>query len=302
MSDPAEVVEERTQRLRIDLAYDGTDFHGWATQPGLRTVQEELESAIAVLLRAPAEEVRLTVGGRTDAGVHARGQVTHLDVTAEQLQKWTGRAGGTDELPASVDAARLRARRLAGVLSRRAADIAVHRVHSVPDAFDARFSAVRRRYEYRVRDEGSAPDPLSARFTTTVRAMLNLSAMREASAALTGLRDFSTFCKAREGATAVRTLLKFDWRRADDGAIVASIEADAFCHSMVRALVGGIVAVGEGRLTPAELHALADARERTSKFPVMPAHGLSLEEIVYPPSAEFAARAIQTRGRREAIV
>ena len=290
-----------THRLRIDLAYDGTDFHGWAAQPGLRTVQEETERAIAVLLRTPAENVRLTVGGRTDAGVHARGQVAHLDVTDDQLQKWIGRGGGVSEAPGEADAERLRARRLAGVLTRRAADIAVHRVSLVPADFDARFSAVRRRYEYRLRDETSMPDPLTARFTTTVRARLDVSAMQRASAALLGLRDFTTFCKAREGATAVRTLLKFDWRKTDDGALAATIEADAFCHSMVRALVGGIVTVGSGRLTPEELQALADAKERTSRFSVMPAHGLSLEEIVYPPPADFAARASQTRGKRKVI-
>ena len=283
-------------RLRIDLAYDGTDFSGWALQPGLRTVQGELERALGVLLRT--ENARLTVGGRTDAGVHARGQVAHLDVTAEQFAKWQGRGaadahgGGDDEL---------RARRLNGVLKRAAPDIAVHTVRVVPTAFDARFSALKRRYEYRLRGEGSRRDPLTARFTADVPRRLDLEAMQRASDELLGLQDFTTFCKAREGATAVRELLKFEWRETEDGAYAASIQADAFCHSMVRALVGSIVAVGSGRLEEQELPRLRDARERTSRFTVMPAHGLSLEEISYPEDHELAARAEQTRARRDDV-
>lgn len=281
-------------RLRFDLSYDGTDFSGWAVQPGLRTVQGELERAIAVLLRTDA--VRLTVAGRTDAGVHARGQVAHLDVTPEQFAKWQGRgsAAGTERADAE-----LRARRLNGVLGRSAPDAVVHSVRAVPDAFDARFSALRRRYEYRLRDQSSRRDPLTARFTADVPRRLDVAAMQRASDELLGLQDFTTFCKAREGATAVRELLRFDWRIADDGAIVAAIEADAFCHSMVRALVGAAVAVGSGRIDEAEVPVLRDARARTSRFTVMPAHGLSLEEIAYPADDELAARAEQTRARRE---
>lgn len=289
-----------TARLRLDIAYDGTDFSGWAVQPGLRTVQGELEAAIAVLLRLPVDAVRLTVGGRTDAGVHARGQVAHLDVSAEGLAKWNGRGPARDaDLPGAEDL--LRARRLNGVLKRAAPDIAVHAVRVVPGEFDARFSALRRRYEYRLRGEGSRRDPLTMRFTAEVPRRLDLAAMQRASDELLGLQDFTTFCKAREGATAVRDLLRFDWRETEDGAIAASIEADAFCHSMVRALVGAVVAVGSGRIEETELPALRDARERTSRFTVMPAHGLSLEEIAYPADDELAARAEQTRARRDAV-
>lgn len=267
-------------RLRLDLAYDGTDFHGWAAQPGLRTVQAELERALAVLLRQAEGDVRLTVGGRTDAGVHARGQVAHLDVAPEQL-------------------ARVTARRLNGVLHRSAPDILVHSVREVPIAFDARFSALRRRYEYRVRPAGVPGDPLTARFTVDVPKALDLEVMQRASDEMLGLNDFTSFCKAREGATAVRELLDFTWHRAADGVLVARIEADAFCHSMVRALIGAVVAVGHGRIGERELVALREARERTSRFTVMPAHGLSLEEIQYPADHALAARAEQTRARRE---
>lgn len=272
-------------RLRLDLGYDGTDFHGWAAQPGLRTVQEEIEAAIAVLLRvAPGEQgPRTTVGGRTDAGVHARGQVAHLDVADEM-------------------ASRITPRRVNGVLARRGSpDAVVHQVREVPQAFDARFGALRRRYEYRLRDAGTRRDPLTARFTADVPRELDLDRMQRASDELLGLQDFTTFCKAREGTTAVRELLRFDWRRTDEGALAATIVADAFCHSMVRALVGSIVAVGSSRISIAELGELRAARERTSRFTVMPAHGLSLEEIAYPADDKLADRAEQTRARREAL-
>lgn len=287
------VTEEATPiRLRINLAYDGTDFSGWALQPNQRTVQGELEAALALLMRSgktgELANPRLTVAGRTDAGVHARGQVAHVDVTAEQLEKW-----GSDS--------RLRARKLNGVLKRGASDVVVHSVEAADAGFDARFSALRRRYEYRLRGEAARKDPLTARFTADVPRTLDLGAMQRASDELLGLNDFTTFCKAREGATAVRDLLSFEWREAADGAFAARIEADAFCHSMVRALVGAVVAVGSGRLSQQELVALRDAQERTSRFPVMPAHGLSLEEITYPPAAEFAARAEQTRARRDPL-
>ncbi|RZT66038.1 tRNA pseudouridine(38-40) synthase TruA [Leucobacter luti] len=293
------------RRLRLDLAYDGTEFSGWAVQPGLRTVQGELEAALGVLLRAG--DPRLTVGGRTDAGVHARGQVAHLDVTAAQLDKWTGRVGdGTASASgaargAADELAAVRARRLNGVLKRSAPDIAVHGVREVPAEFDARFSALRRRYEYRLRDGAARRDPLAARFTADVAHPLDLGAMQRAADELLGLNDFTTFCKAREGATAVRELLCFEWRVTEDGAYAARIEADAFCHSMVRAIVGAVVAVGSGRIAQSELVALRDARARSSRFTVMPAHGLSLEEIAYPADADLAARAAQTRARRGAL-
>lgn len=275
-------------RLRLDLAYDGTDFSGWAAQPGLRTVQGELEAALAMLVRAEApDEVRLTVGGRTDAGVHARGQVAHLDLSEQRLAKW-----GAPER---------RATRLNRALARSSPDLAIHSVREVPHAFDARFSALRRRYEYRIRPENAPRDPLTARYTAEVPRSLDLDLMRAASHRLLGLGDFTTFCKARDGATAVRELIAFDWRSTEDGAYAARIEADAFCHSMVRALVGAIVAVGHGRLTADELIALRDARERTSRFTVMPAHGLSLEEIAYPDDRDLAARAEQTRARRDPL-
>lgn len=284
---------DHIHRLRLDLSYDGTGFSGWAKQPGLRTVEGELEAALATLTRQSADEVRLIVGGRTDAGVHARGQVCHVDVMTSQLTRILSRQ------PREVLGTPESARRLNGVLSRRnARDVIVHRVSAVPDVFDARFSAVSRRYEYRLRPAGVKIDPLTRFFTVDVHSHLDLTDMQEASRALLGLRDFTTFCKARDGATAVRTLLRFDWRVTTEGIYVATVEADAFCHSMVRSLVGAVVAVGSGKVTLEELEMFLQARERTNRFTVMPAKGLSLEEILYAADDELLARSQQTRAKR----
>ncbi|MEO7058446.1 MAG: tRNA pseudouridine synthase A, partial [Lapillicoccus sp.] len=222
-------------RVRIDLAYDGTLFSGWAAQPGLRTVEGLLSQALTTMLRAPAP-VRLTVAGRTDAGVHARGQVTHADVDPSA---WATLPGRSDLSP---DAAALN--RLTGLLP---ADVVVRAAAPAPPGFDARFSATSRRYLYRIADAMATRDPLRRQDTVYLRSALDLAAMNEACRTLWGLHDFATFCKRRPGATTVRTLLAYSWRRTDDGVLEATVLADAFCHSMVRSLVGVAVAVGEGR-------------------------------------------------------
>lgn len=275
-----------TVRLRIDLAYDGTAFSGWAAQPGRRTVEGVLSDALTTVLRAP-EPVRLTVAGRTDAGVHARGQVVHADVDAAAYAALPGRSDRTPEVAALA--------RLGGVLP---ADVVVRRVSPAPHGFDARFSALRRRYRYRVVDDPAAADPLRRHDTVVVRDRLDVEAMDEAARTLVGLHDFAAFCKRREGATTVRTLLAYGWRRAGDGVLEADVQADAFCHSMVRALVGAVVPVGEGRAPvgwPAEVLA---GRVRDPRVKVMPAHGLSLEEVVYPDDDGLAARAEEARAHR----
>jgi len=272
-------------RLRLDLAYDGTGFRGWARQPGLRTVQGTLEAAIGRILGG---DPQLVVAGRTDAGVHARGQVAHLDLTEPQLVR-LGKSRNPD--PAAL------AGRLNGVLGQYP-DVAVHRTGVAPDGFDARFSAVWRRYEYRIADRVAGYHPLSRANTTTVNAALDVEAMDEAARALRGLHDFAAYCKWREEATTIRTLLEYDWRRGDDGVLTANIKADAFCHSMVRALVGACVAVGEGRLDAEDVVDIRDARERTSDFKVLAARGLTLTEVGYPADDLLAARADQTRARR----
>jgi tRNA pseudouridine38-40 synthase len=264
-------------RLRLDLAYDGTDFAGWAVQPGQRTVQDEVESALATVLRLP--RVRTTCAGRTDAGVHARGQVVHVDLP---VPAWDG-----DE--------RALGRRLAGVLPE---DVAVRAVQRAPDGFDARFSPLWRRYAYRISEHPFGPDPLRRRDVLAHGRPLDVAAMATAARELLGEHDFAAYCRRREGATTVRTLLELTWSR-EDGLLVATVMADAFCHSMVRSLVGASLAVGEGRREagwPAEVLAGAVRRPDVA---VAPPHGLTLEEVRYPSDAEVADRALAARRRRE---
>lgn len=278
-------------RLRIDLAYDGTHFHGWAAQDGLRTVQGELELWITRVLRlsVPAQ---LTVAGRTDAGVHARGQVAHLDVEPAQI----GVTPLDVENPIAV-AAHL-TYRLARALP---PDLVVYRVTDVSPAFDARFAALWRRYQYRLTDQRL--DPLLRHQLVQVRESLDVAAMDEAATRLVGLHDFAALCKRREGATTIRTVLDCRVERHAEGSwadtISVHIRADAFCHSMVRSVVGALVAVGEGRFEPSWIDALLQRRERAGEVTVMPAHGLVLEEVGYPDEDGLAARVRQARARRE---
>ena len=274
-------------RLRLDLGYDGTDFSGWAAQPGRRTVEGVLSDALTTLLRAP-EPVRLTVAGRTDAGVHARGQVAHADVDETAYLAVPGRSDRSPEQAAIT--------RLAGILP---PDVVVHRVCRAPHGFDARFSATSRRYRYRIADAQAVHDPLRRRDTVWLRDTLDVAAMDAAACQLLGLGDFAAFCKRREGATTVRTLLAFTWtRHRDTGVVEATVVADAFCHSMVRALVGAVVPVGLGRRDPEWPRQVQRAATRDPHVKVVPAHGLSLEEVSYPPDADLAARALEARARR----
>jgi tRNA pseudouridine38-40 synthase len=276
-------------RVRLDLGYDGAGFSGWAAQPGLRTVQGVLEETLRVVLRLPAPP-SLTVAGRTDAGVHARGQVAHVDLPLADLAP-----GGDPEGALAAVLPRLR-----GALPK---DVRVHRAALAPAGFDARFSALWRRYSYRVVDDPAGPDPLRRGETLAWGAPLDLGALNEASAALVGEWDFGAFCRRREGATTVRTLREFTWERPQgepDGAVVARVAADAFCHSMVRALVGCLLPVGDGRRPvdwPARVLA---AGVRDSAVHVAPPYPLVLEEVGYPEAADLASQAVRTRRRRAA--
>jgi tRNA pseudouridine38-40 synthase len=259
-------------RVRLDVSYDGTNFSGWAIQPGRRTVQGELEAALGTILRLPA--VQLTVAGRTDAGVHATGQVAHCDLP---------------DLPADL------VRRLAGVLP---ADVRVRAAREVPGEFDARFAALWRRYVYLIADTPGGADPLRRAQVLSWPRPLGVAAMAEAAGRLVGLHDFAGFCRRREGATTVRSLQRLSVERTGRE-IDCTVVADAFCHSMVRSLVGALIAVGEGR-RPVEWPAsLLNHGRRADDVPVAPAHGLTLVEVGYPPDAELAARAAQTRARRD---
>ncbi|WP_322766179.1 tRNA pseudouridine(38-40) synthase TruA [Frankia sp. Cr1] len=262
------------QRLRLDLAYDGTLFAGWARQPGRRTVQGDVEDALMRVARLPA--VRLTVAGRTDAGVHARGQVAHVDIP--------------DDVPLGG-----LARRLNGVLER---SVRITGLAPAPPGFDARFSALSRRYVYRIGDAPYGVDPLRRHDTLAWPRPLDAERMRHAAITLLGEHDFSAFCRRKEGATTVRTLLRLDVARVHDGVVAADVEADAFCHSMVRALVGALLAVGEGR-RPREWAARVLVRGvRDPAVTVVAPHGLTLVEVRYPPDTDLAARAAVTRAVR----
>ncbi|HYO38653.1 MAG TPA: tRNA pseudouridine(38-40) synthase TruA [Nocardioidaceae bacterium] len=272
-------------RLRLDLAYDGTDFHGWASQPGLRTVQGAVEDALSLVLRQPA--VATTCAGRTDTGVHARGQVAHVDVDRTAV---VAAAGRSDAPPENA-----LLRRLNGVLP---PDVRVRALREAAEGFDARFSAVWRRYAYRIADHPSSVDPLRRGSVLAWPRELDLEAVNRASSLLLGEHDFAAFCKRREGATTVRTLLELSWTRDAGGVAVGTVRADAFCHHMVRALVGALVTVGEKRRPPGWAPEVLQEKARDPGVTVMAAHGLTLEEVGYPSDQGLAHQAEAARRLR----
>lgn len=276
-------------RLRLELSYDGTDFSGWAKQPGLRTVQGLLEDALAK--QPPGREVpgSVVVAGRTDSGVHAHAQVVHVDVVPFD-------PAGPSRLPVDAqgipDLDRM-CHRWNRILP---PDVRVLKARVAPEGFDARFSAVRRHYLYQVSDAPWGVDPLRRHDTLAWNRPVDLDRLNAAAQSLMGLHDFAAFCKQREGATTVRELQRFSWERVGEHLLVAHVSADAFCHSMVRSLVGALLMVGDGRRPPAWPADLLRDGVRSSA--VAPAHGLTLAAVDYPPDAELAARAAHTRALR----
>ena len=241
-------------------------------------MQGELEQALGRVLGLE-QPPGMTVAGRTDAGVHARGQVVHLDVLA---QIWA---------PAQATALRRLNRLLPD-------DVRIRSIGAVPPGFDARFSALWRRYSYRVCDDATAADPVRRRDTLWHRSSLNTDRMNQAAASCLGEHDFAAFCRIRPGASTIRELLRLDWQRTSACIAVCTATADAFCHNMVRALVGALLAVGDGRRPvgwPAEVLA---GRARDPAVVVAPPHPLCLEQVGYPADEELAARAQLTRRLR----
>ncbi|WP_055485984.1 tRNA pseudouridine(38-40) synthase TruA [Streptomyces sp. WMMB 322] len=278
-----DAVEPGMVRVRLDLSYDGKGFSGWARQRGRRTVQQEIEDAIHVVLRLGQREkatpVDLTVAGRTDAGVHARGQVAHVDLPEEVWAEHSGQL----------------LRRLAGRLPM---DVRVWRVAAAPPHFNARFSAIWRRYSYRVSDDPGGVDPLLRSHVLWHNWPLDVDAMNAAAGHLLGEHDFAAYCKRRDGATTIRTLQQLHWRRHDDGVLEATVKADAFCHNMVRSLVGAMLFVGDGHRPPQWPGDVLARQVRDSAVHVVRPHGLTLEEVGYPPDGELAARNLAARNRR----
>lgn len=292
-------------RLRLDISYDGTDFAGWAIQPGLRTVAGELQGALATLFKV---HVPLVVAGRTDSGVHAGGQVAHFEIDPTALDglalrprsaEFPSTGDGQGEHQAGCTGLR---RRLAGLLPR---DLRVSSVRVAPDGFDARFSALRRHYRYRIALTDWGLDPLDSVGVLPYGRPLDVALMQRAAESLLGLHDFAAYCRPRADvfgrpASTVRELQQLRVF-GDDDAVTLEVSADAFCHSMVRALVGMLIRVGEGREPVSGPAQLLAGRVRDSRVSTAPACGLTLVNVDYPPDAELSARAVTTRALRDPL-
>ena len=273
MTEPTLYPESGFLRLRMDLAYDGSNFAGWAKQPDRRTVQECIEEALAKISRINPETI---VAGRTDAGVHATGQVIHVD------------------LPESISLDDL-TYKLNRILDE---DVRIQKISIAPEAFHARFSALRRKYRYKILDDNKVLDPLSRLDVASWYRPLDVDVMNKTSALLLGEHDFAAFCKFREGATTTRTLEKYEWSRNSEGYLVADIAADAFCYSMVRNLVGAVVCVADGRFDPEWIVGVLNNKERVSDSLVFPGRGLTLYQVDYPSDSELLERAKASIARR----
>ncbi|WP_394161786.1 tRNA pseudouridine(38-40) synthase TruA [Galactobacter valiniphilus] len=280
------------QRFALTLAYDGGPFNGWARQPGLPSVQEAIESALAVVSR---QDLRVVVAGRTDTGVHASGQVLHVDLDAAAQAKVRVRDGAE---PVEVTLVR----RLNAVLARSTGRaVLIHSARPVPPGFDARFSALWRSYTYTVADGPQRWDPLRRGDTLFHARTLDVDAMQAELDSLLGLHDFRSFCKPREEATTVRELQGGEVVRGADGLVRVHLRADAFCHHMVRTIVGALVAVGEGREDSGWVGRRLDERTRDAKTTMVAGHALVLTGVGYPDDAAAGARAEVTRAKRTTL-
>jgi tRNA pseudouridine38-40 synthase len=247
----------------MTIAYHGHGFFGLAVQPGLRTVAGVLTEALERVLRHP---VTLAVAGRTDAGVHAWGQVVSFDTSARRLVP--------EDLQRTLN-------KLVGPA------IAVREVAEAPEGFDARFSARSRRYRYTVLNR-PVPDPFRATTSWHVPEALDLAALRLGCDALYGEQDFASFCRRPRPApgvsappSLVRRVLDAGWAEVDEGVLRFEIEASAFCHQMVRSIVGTLVDMGIGRRRPGEMAAIIRARDRAFAGQPAPPHGLCLWAVRY---------------------
>ena len=278
MAAPTLFPESGFRRLRLDIAYDGTQFFGWATQPGHRTLQDLVEEAISRISQTNIDSI---VAGRTDAGVHATGQVIHVDVPDAMFERELTYLDLRYKLNRILDE-----------------DVRIMNVSDAPAGFHARFSALRRYYSYKILDNNDVIAPLSRHDVASWYRPLDAARMNEASALLLGHHDFAAFCKFKVGGTTLRTLEKYEWRRSDEGFLVADVVADAFCYSMVRNLVGAVVCVADGRQSPAWIEQLLANKERVSDSLVFPARGLTLYQVDYPSNDQLLERAKITVAKR----
>ena len=282
MAEPTLYPESGFRRLRLDIAYDGTNFNGWAAQPDVRTIQDLVEEAITRISRHNVESI---VAGRTDAGVHATGQVVHVDVPDAMFDTGLDYRDFRYKLNRILDE-----------------DVRIMNISDAPPAFHARFSALRRYYTYKLLDNNDVIAPLSRYDVASWYRPLDVDLMNDAARRVVGHHDFAAFCKFREGGTTIRTLEKYEWVRNEDGLLVADVVADAFCYSMVRNLVGAVVCVADGRKDPEWMGELLANRERVSDSLVFPARGLSLYRVDYPSDDQLLERAKVTVGRRPGTV
>ncbi len=278
MAEPTLFPESGFRRLRLDIAYDGTQFSGWATQPGKRTMQDMVEEAIARIVRHDIDSV---VAGRTDAGVHATGQVIHVDVADTAFDRELTYKDLRYKLNRILDE-----------------DIRITNISEAPSGFHARFSALRRYYTYKILDDNQVITPAQRFDVAPWYRHLDHNVMNEAASHLLGTHDFAAFCKFKVGGTTVRSLEKYEWVRTEDGLLIADVVADAFCYSMVRNLVGAIVCVADGRKPTSWIAQLLANKERVSDSLVFPARGLTLYRVDYPSDDQLLERAKVTVARR----
>lgn len=278
MNQPTLKPESGFFRVRINLAYDGTNFFGWGKQSDRRTIQGELEAAFSTLYRSNLESV---VAGRTDAGVHATNQVCHVDLPE-------------GDFGFEIESLTYRLNR---ILSD---EIRIKKIEVVSNDFHARFSALRRHYIYKIQDGNGVIEPTKRLDIAPWYRDLDIELMNQAAKTLIGEHDFFSYAKFREFSTTIRDLQRFDFERMEDGVILAHVSADAFCYNMVRALIGTMVYIGEGRFPTTWAREILEKRERPSDSVVFPAKGLTFIGVDYPADSELAARANKVMGLRKA--
>jgi tRNA pseudouridine38-40 synthase len=281
MKAPANPPVDGRFRYRIDLAYDGTDFYGFSKQSAHRTVAGELLSGLVKIFGEDDEDFRMRVAGRTDAGVHAQAQVAHLDLTPEQLKRVRRGHGVAERLNKIIDP-----------------DVRVTAFEEADPGFHARFSALSRRYRYSIADRSVTPNPMTSRYMLEILWNLEVAPMIEVAKEFMGLRDFRAFCKERDGTTTIRELREISVKRRPNGVIDIEVEADAFCHNMVRSVVGALMSAGSGRTTAKEVRKALKGQRNEHAYKVQAPQGLTLIKISYPAKSKLGAQAELTQRMR----